>query len=467
MAMVRMPPPLRPVPGLNGGASAATIPGVMPSPVSARPLARAPSAFAINALILYFVLEYARPLFLAQLKLQMIMVLVIPALWLRARNRPWSSMLTAQLLFCLLCLSEIPTANNYYAAYITSRTMLGYLAIGLGLSWLLAERAAFQRVTWAWLLIMGYAAIYGLLHGGHGPGGFLGDENDLALGCVTAFPLAFYGFEHLSGRKRWLSGAIAGLFVVATVISFSRGGFLGLVAAALYCLVASRHRVRNALILTLAAMLFVTLAPTSGRKERSYIDEIKSITLTDEGTAKGRRFLWQAAVNMWKAHPVLGVGGGNFVFDVGRYQPTDFEGREYLERDWSFTNTHSAYYQILAEHGTVGILLFGYVIWAHFRTLRRLRRDVRSRTDLPPDLRRDVEIYAGGLAGGVAAYCVAGAFLSVPYYPYLWYFSAMAVALDVAVRRELIAAGDGGATKPPRPTSLATDAGVRPGPRSA
>ena len=341
--------------------------------------------------------------------------------------------------------------------------MLGYLAIALGLSWILAERAAFQRVTWALLLIMGYAAIYGLLHGGRGPGGFLGDENDLALGCVTAFPLAFYGFEHLSGRKRWLAGAIAGLFVVATVISFSRGGFLGLVAAALYCLVASRRRVRNALILTLAAMLFVTLAPTGGRKGHSYIDVIKSIAETDEGTSKGRRFLWQAAVNMWKAHPVLGVGGGNFAFNVGRYQPTDFEEREYNERDWSGMTTHSVYYQVLAEHGTVGILLLGYVVWAHFRTLRRLRRDMRSRTDLPPDLRRDAEIYAGGLPGGVAAYCVAGTFLSVPYYPYLWYFSAMAVALDVAVRREFVAADDGVISKRLPSMSLATDSVVRSG----
>jgi hypothetical protein len=41
----------------------------------------------------------------------------------------------------------------------------------------------------------------------------------------------------------------------------------------------------------------------------------------------------------------------------------------------------------------------------------------------------------------MAGYCAAGAFLSVAYYPYLWYFSAMAVALEYAVLREVPTVG--------------------------
>jgi len=285
----------------------------------------------------------------------------------------------------------------------------------------------------------------------------VGDENDLALGCGTAFPLAFYAFEQLKGRMRLASGIIGVLLVAAVVASFSRGGLLGLAAGVVYCLATSRHRVRNTAILALAGVLVVVLAPATGRKGGSYLQVMGTIGDSDEGTAKGRRFLWEAAVNMWKAHPVLGVGGGNFAYNVGRYQPTDFEGADYLERDWSGTVTHSTYFQVLAEHGTLGILLVAWVIIAHFWTLRRLRRDVRARRDLPADLRRDVEIYGGGLAGAVAAFCAAGAFLSVAYYPYVWYFSAMAVALNVAVRRELsVAAAE--VTAPPAPAMSALPA---------
>jgi len=411
--------------------------GIRPMQAISRERDRTPNAVAVNTLILFLILEYVRPFFLAQFKLQMVIILILLILWLTARVRPWSGILTAQALFLLLSLIDIPIASNNYAAYFTMRTMFGYLAVALGLSWLMAERTAFRRVMWAWMLIMGYAAIYGILHGGTGPGAILGDENDLALGVVTALPLAFFGFERLSGSKRLLCGAIAGLIISAVVVSFSRGGFLGLVAASLYCLSVSRRRLRNTMILALATTLLVTLAPTGGRKGRSYIDEIKSITETDQGTAEGRTFLWNTAFNMWKANPILGVGGGNFVFLAGAFQPTNFEKREYNERVWSGTATHSMYFQVLSEHGTAGILLFGYIIWAHFRTLRRLRRDVRSKGGISPDLQRDAEMYAAGLAGGVAAFCVAGAFVSVAYYPYLWYFTAIAVALDVAVRREL------------------------------
>ena len=45
------------------------------------------------------------------------------------------------------------------------------------------------------------------------------------------------------------------------------------------------------------------------------------------------------------------VGASNSSFLIGRYQPSDFEGREYNERDWSGMALHSAWFQLLSEHG--------------------------------------------------------------------------------------------------------------------
>ena len=190
------------------------------------PVTGAHSAFAIRMLILFLLLEYVRPPVLAEFRLQMVIIVVMLVLWFQGRNRPWSGILTSQVLFFLLCLQAIPFASNNYAAYFTTRIMFGHVVIALALAWLLATRSTFRTVTWAWLLIMGYVALYGITHGGTGPGAMLGDENDLALGCATAFPFAFYGFEKLSGWRRWLSGAICGLMVVAIVVSYSRGGFV-------------------------------------------------------------------------------------------------------------------------------------------------------------------------------------------------------------------------------------------------
>jgi O-antigen ligase len=162
---------------------------------------------------------------------------------------------------------------------------------------------------------------------------------------------------------------------------------------------------------------------------------------TDEGTAEGRQFLWTAAWNMWTANPILGVGAGNSAFLVGRYQPTHFNKRDYLERNWSGSAVHSVFFEVLAEHGTVGIVILGYIIGSHFRTIRRVRRQSASHPWLPSDVRRDAELYGGALAGAVVGFCAAGAFLSVTYYPYLWYLSAMAVALEHMVQREVADVG--------------------------
>jgi O-antigen ligase len=390
--------------------------------------------------VLFLVLEYVRPPLLANLKLQMVIVVVMPLFWLAARNRPWSGILTAQVIFFVICAQAIPFAWNNFAAYFTTRIMFGHLVIAVGLSWLLATRSTFRHITWVWIAIMGYVAVYGITHGGRGPGAMLGDENDLALGLATALPFAFYGFERFTGAARWCSAALGGLMVVGIVLSFSRGGFVALVAVTVYCWLASRHKVRSLVALVLFAGLIVVAAPEEGRTGQSYVDRLMTMFKTNEGTAQGRRFLWTVARNMWKAHPLLGVGGGNFQFLVGQHQPgpgSEFDTPEYLERDWSGTVTHSVYFQVLAEHGSAGAAALGYIALAHFLTLRRLRRDVASHAGVPPDVRRDADLYAGALGGAVVGYAAAGAFLSVAYYPYFWYFTAMTVALDVAIRREL------------------------------
>src|SRR6266849_2924297 len=242
----------------------------VPAPVRRGSLTSDRSVLAVRLLILFLVLEYVRPPFLAALRLQMVIIVVMSVLWVMSRHRPWSGILKAQVLFCILCLQAIPFASNNYAAYETTRVMFGHLSIALGLSWLLATLSTFRRVAFAWLLIMAYIALFALAHGGRGPGAMVGDENDLALGCATALPFAFYGFEKLSGRRRWLSGATGGLLVTAIVVSFSRGGFVALAAVALYCWSASRHKLRGLAVLALIATLVVATSADEGRTGQSY-----------------------------------------------------------------------------------------------------------------------------------------------------------------------------------------------------
>jgi hypothetical protein len=66
-----------------------------------------------------------------------------------------------------------------------------------------------------------------------------------------------------------------------------------------------------------------------------------------------------------------------------------------------------------------------------------VRRKVRTARQVPHWLRRDTEIFALGLNGALLGFLTAGIFVSVLYYPFFWHLTALAGALDLAVRREL------------------------------
>jgi O-antigen ligase len=249
-------------------------------------------------------------------------------------------------------------------------------------------------------------------------------------------PFALTGFLRFRGWRRWGCGAIALLFTSAIVVTNSRGGFVGLVAAAFLCFIASRNRVRNLVVATLVGLIFYFAVPAS------YKQEMSTISQTSSGTADQRFFLWAAAVNMWREHPLLGVGAANFKWEVGTYQPRAGPGErfgsgQYQERDWSATVTHSLYFEALSELGTLGCLALVGMIVGHFSGLRRLSRRVGAHPGLSPELRNEAGAYAVALSAAMVGYLAAGAFLSVTFYPYPWYLSAMAVAWERVVDREL------------------------------
>ncbi len=390
-----------------------------------------PSKLAWWLFVLFLILEFDRPPLLAALKLQMIISIVLPVIWLGGKERPWSMVLTAQLALLVSTLFMLPFAMNYYAVYFTARTLFSSIGIAIAMSWMFADRIAMRQFYWAWLLVIGWVGLYGITHGGRGPGGFLGDENDLALACVAAFPFAFYGFQLLGGWKRIAVGALGVVLVMAIVASISRGGFVGLVVALAYCLFSGANKLRNLALAVVASGVFLVSVPGD------YMDEMSTIQKTDEGTAETRRFLWITAFNVWKAYPVLGAGGGNFNFVAGDYVPKDgkWNTPDYQERSWSGTTVHSSYFQILSELGLVGVGLYGAMVYGHLRGMSRLRKIARTRNDLPKDLRNEIELFAGSLAAGMIGTLGANAFLSSAFYPYAYFYAGAGVALVAWVGR--------------------------------
>src|SRR5262249_21156415 len=101
-----------------------------------------------------------------------------------------------------------------------------------------------------------------------------------------------------------------------------------------------------------AIAVWVTLAAPHALAQR----------LTHASGGTGRVDLWTIAIRMFHAHPLNGVGAGNFSNSSIHYllQPGRITRAQYIVDIPK--ETHNIYLQVLAELGVVGITLFVAII---------------------------------------------------------------------------------------------------------
>jgi O-antigen ligase len=171
-----------------------------------------------------------------------------------------------------------------------------------------------------------------------------------------------------------------GVMSLAMIMSWSRGGWVGLVAA-LLVVTAARSRtalVTAALIGLIVAYLLLAggaryLPPTLVQRVADFLPfvggvDVASLEVTDANWAVIERMAhWQAAIGMFADHPWLGVGIGNYPvaypqYAVGRWRDP-------------LGHAHNYYLNIAAEAGSIGlgayVLLFGACFIVAWRTVQR------------------------------------------------------------------------------------------------
>jgi O-antigen ligase len=249
--------------------------------------------------------------------------------------------------------------------------------------------------------------------------GTIGDPNELAAVLVVGIILG--GVLFATVRKSPLAriaalGAIVlcagGLFV-----SLSRGGLLALAFSMLASLfLAGRYRLMAATGAMLAVLVtvgyFALLAPPEARDR---------VTKADGGT--GRTDIWHVGWRMVEAHPVRGVGSGNFPHASIHY----FLAPGALRYGQYFIDhpkvAHNMYLHVLAELGVVGLSLFLSLIgFAVVSTIKAARRFERAGD-------RDMELLARGVVVALLGLLAADFFLSGQFSKQLWLLLGLGPAL--------------------------------------
>lgn len=187
--------------------------------------------------------------------------------------------------------------------------------------------------------------------------GTLEGPNQFAGWLNLLLPVLFA--RMLVDRNPWLVSAVT-LCTVAEVATLSRSGIVAAVAAGAVVLIVTRPSRRVGLSFAagaaVVAAILVAIGLAVGIEARFFT--VAEIPQPDHlGT---RAILWTAAIDLWRSSPLVGVGAGNFEFDLGMVGHPEVQ-----------THANSLYLQALSEMGLVGLAATLYLLWTIFATFAR------------------------------------------------------------------------------------------------
>jgi O-antigen ligase len=237
--------------------------------------------------------------------------------------------------------------------------------------------------------------------------GLFGNSNDLAMHLVTMVPLAIgFAFASKSAVRKLLYIGFALLFVSAIVVTFSRGGFLGLFIAALALTrkIGRRNKFVSTGALVIAMLTILTFAPGSYSSRLSTIFNSAADTT---GSSSQRTEILERSVWVTLRYPLFGVGVGNFHY-----------------KSVHELVTHNAYTQVSSEMGIPALVVY---LMLMIYPLRRLR-EIEAATLNVPDKRR-LHYWSIGIQASIIAYMVSSFFGAVAYQWYIYYLVGYAVAV--------------------------------------
>jgi hypothetical protein len=236
-------------------------------------------------------------------------------------------------------------------------------------------------------------------------GGLFGNSNDMALHFVMMTPIAVVlGIASRNKPARIFYFLMAGLFVAANMVTYSRGGFLGLIAAVsvLAWKIGRKNRLNVLVVLTAVGGLFILAAPGN------YGLRILSMFvpgLDEVGSSDQRKYLLFRSIFVTLRNP-WGIGMGNSpVMNDNNLQ-------------W-----HNAYMQIASELSIFGLVIYIIFLISPFRKLGAIERTLFAKGE------SDWFYYmAIGLQASFVGYMVSSFFVSVAYNWFIYYLIAYAVA---------------------------------------
>ncbi len=256
--------------------------------------------------------------------------------------------------------------------------------------------------------------------------GPIGDPNFYAQVLVMLVPLAFDRMRDEVGRGlRLAAGYCAAVCAVAVILTFSRGAALALAVVGIALVVRHPPKVRTVAAAGLLAIAAIPFLPPGYLERLSALGQVGEIQTGVDPSIRGRTAELRAAWDMFRDHPVIGVGYGNYLILYPEYARDSGIDVRSTER-----NAHNLYLATAAEMGIVGLFALGAVIVGAFAALHTGRRRFRGMSDH----RADGIGYALGVS--LVGYLITSIFLHMAFARFAWLIIGIALAFPSTAAAE-------------------------------
>jgi putative inorganic carbon (HCO3(-)) transporter len=268
------------------------------------------------------------------------------------------------------------------------------------------SRKHVMALVWVLVVSIGFygfkGGIFTIVYGGDSrvwgpPDSFIEGNNELGLALIMTIPLM--RFLQLQLNSRWAKHGLMVLMVLCATAALgtqSRGALLAIIPMALLVFWRGRSKVVVGILTILVGSALIAFMPEQWGTRMSTI-----VHYEQDASAIGRINAWWMAWNLARDRF---FGGGFSIYDAGVFTL-------YAPNPEDVHAAHSIYFQVLGEHGFVGLGLFLLLLLMVWRSAGWLHRNAGNQPET---------VWAANLGAmcqaSIAAYAVGGAFLSLAYF---------------------------------------------------
>ncbi|MFD8739756.1 O-antigen ligase family protein [Streptomyces sp. NPDC059618] len=325
---------------------------------------------------------------------------------LRTRRRPLSATAALVLGLPVVGISVAAAGATDPGAGITglTRYLQIFVLVPAAVLLLVRDRRDLRLLAWAFVALALWQGAVGVRQyvtgtgasyqgedvravGTFGPTDVMGMATVVAFGLVCAVALAL---GTAGARQRSAAVLCALVLLPPLAVSFSRGAWIATAVAcgAQLLLAGLRRAVKVIAALAAAGMILVGGLGFGSAMLQERIASITQVTDAPDQSVTDRYTMWAAAADMWREHPLTGVGLKGFPdyrdghASLALSSGSDIAGAGAAYHKQALLSPHNMYLLVLSEQGLIGLLALAgswlALLVCALRGLVRVRRTPRA-----------------------------------------------------------------------------------------